>query len=107
MKDRFHTVKVYVMKADEQWKQIGRGQISTKYIKQLQGVCLLIHSESDGSLLLECKIHSDVPYKKQHRHLISWPEANNSTMAIYFADPKCCQNILEDICQVQDKDPSV
>ncbi|CAO2623809.1 Protein PPP4R3C [Lemmus lemmus] len=107
MKDRLHTVKVYVMKADEEWKQIRRGQISTKYTERLQGVCLLIHSETDGSLLLECVIHPNVPCKKKLRHLITWPEANNSTMAIFFLDPECCQTIWELICQVQDKDPSV
>ncbi|XP_075813506.1 protein PPP4R3C1-like [Microtus pennsylvanicus] len=107
MSNRLPIVKVYVMKVDEQWKQICRGQISTKYIERLQGVCLLIHSESDGSLLLEYTIHPDVPYKKQYKHLISWPEGNNSTMTIYFPDPECCQSIWEDICQVQHKDPNV
>lgn len=28
-------------------------------------------------------------------------------MAICLPDPECCQNIWEDICQVQGKDPSV
>ncbi|KAL1766117.1 SMEK-like 3 [Sigmodon hispidus] len=107
MDDLLHSVKVYVVKENDQWELIGSGHISTKYIERLQGVCLLIHSEADGSLILETIIHPDVPYKKQQRDVIVWTEANNNTMAIHFSDPNGCQDIWEDICQVQGKDPNI
>ncbi|XP_021044507.2 protein PPP4R3C-like [Mus pahari] len=99
-------VKVYVMVENKQWKDIGTGKIESKYIDRLQGVCLLVHSESDGSPIMECKIHPNVPYKKQG-DVIIWSEAKNHGMAIHFQEPNGCQDIWEDICKVQGKDPSV
>ncbi|XP_040599883.1 protein PPP4R3C-like [Mesocricetus auratus] len=99
--DRFHRVKVYVLKKDERWDRLGSGQISTKYIGRLQSVCLLVHSKSNGSLIMECKIHPDVPYRKIKRNLIIWTGPNNRTVAMRFQESDCCQNIWEDICQVQ------
>ncbi|XP_031230828.1 protein PPP4R3C-like [Mastomys coucha] len=102
-----HRVKVYVMVEDKQWRDIGSGQISTKYIERLQGVCLLVHSESDDSLIMECKIHPNVPYHKQQGSIIIWSEGKNHGMAIHFQESNGCQEIWEDICQVQGKDPNV
>nr|XP_034342318.1 protein PPP4R3C-like [Arvicanthis niloticus] len=104
---RLHSVKVYVMVEDKRWKDIGTGQISSKYIERLQGVCLLVHSESDGSPIMECKIHPNVPYQKHQEELIIWSEAKNHGMAIHFQTPSSCQEIWEVICEVQGKDPSV
>uniref|UniRef100_A0A8C6GLJ7 Uncharacterized protein n=1 Tax=Mus spicilegus TaxID=10103 RepID=A0A8C6GLJ7_MUSSI len=67
---RLHRVKVYVMMEDKQWKNVGTGQISSKYSEQLQGMCLLVHSLSDGSPIMECKIHPNVPYQKQQGKII-------------------------------------
>ncbi|XP_038171858.1 protein PPP4R3C-like [Arvicola amphibius] len=106
MDDGLHSVKVYVMKEDEQWEHIGSGQISTKYIGRLQSVCLVVHSELDGSRLIESKINPDVTYKKQQTNLIIWTDANNKTMALCFTEPDGCQDIWSDICQVLGKDPS-
>nr|BAE21372.1 unnamed protein product [Mus musculus] len=107
MEYRLHTVKVYVMMEDKQWKNVGTGQISSKYSEQLQGVCLLVHSLSDGSPIMECKIHPNVPYQKQQGKIIIWSEAKNHGMAIHFQEPNDCQEIWEDICQIQGKDPHV
>ncbi|EDL20552.1 SMEK homolog 3, putative [Mus musculus] len=107
MDDKLHSVKIYVMVEDEQWKGIGAGQISSKYIERLQGVCLIVQSESDGSLIMECKIHPNVPYHKQRGEIIIWSETKNHGMAIHFQEPNGCQEIWEDICQVQGKDPNV
>ncbi|XP_021009216.1 protein PPP4R3C-like [Mus caroli] len=104
---KLHRVKVYVVVENKQWKDIGTGQISSKYSEQLQGVCLLVHSESDGSPIIECKIHPNVPYQKQQGDVIIWSEAKNHGMAIHFQEPNGCQEIWEDICKVQGKDPSV
>ncbi|XP_021044314.1 protein PPP4R3C [Mus pahari] len=104
---RLHRVKVYVMVEDKQWKNVGTGQISSKYSEQLQGVCLLVHSLSDGSPIMECKVHPNVPYQKQQGKIIIWSEAKNHGMAIHFQEPNDCQEIWEDICQTQGKDPHV
>eukprot|EP00073_Rattus_norvegicus_P041879 XP_008771534.1 PREDICTED: putative SMEK homolog 3 [Rattus norvegicus] len=103
---KLYSVKVYVMVEDKQWKDIGTGQISSKYIEWHQGACLLVHSELDGSPIMECKILPNVPYQKQGEVII-WSEAKNHGMAIHFLEPKGCQEIWEDICQVQGKDPKV
>ena len=79
---KLHRVKVYVMVENKQWRDIGTGQISSKYSEQLQGVCLLVHSESDGSPIMECKIHPNVPYQKQPGDVIIWSEAKNHGMTM-------------------------
>eukprot|EP00073_Rattus_norvegicus_P055310 XP_017457796.1 PREDICTED: putative SMEK homolog 3 [Rattus norvegicus] len=107
MEDKLYRVKVYVMMEDKQWKDIGAGQISSKYIDRLQGVCLLVHSESDGSPILECKIQPNVPYQKHQGKVIIWSEAKNHGTAIHFQEPNDCQETWEVICQVQGKDPNV
>ncbi|XP_031221455.1 protein PPP4R3C-like, partial [Mastomys coucha] len=104
---RLHRVKVYIMVKDKQWKDIGTGKISSKYSERLHGVCLLVHSLSDGSPIMECKIHPKVPYQKKQGKVIIWSEAKNHGMAIHFQEPNDCQEIWEDICQVQGKDPNV
>lgn len=106
MDDGFHSVKVYIMKEDEQWEHICSGRISTKYIGWLESVSLLVHSELDGSQLIESKINPDVTYKKYQTNLIIWTDANNKTMALCFSEPDGCQDIWNDICQVVGKDPS-
>ncbi|XP_052027752.1 protein PPP4R3C-like [Apodemus sylvaticus] len=107
MDNKHHRVKVYEIVEGKQWKDIGAGQISSKYIERLQGVCLLVHSESDDSPTMEIKIHPNVPYKKHQGDVILWSEAKNHGMAIHFQEPNDCQEIWEDICQVQGKDPKV
>ncbi|XP_049988717.1 protein PPP4R3C-like [Alexandromys fortis] len=102
----FHSVKVYIMKEDEQWEHICSGQISTKYIGRLESVCLLVHSDLDGSRLIESKINPDMTFKKYQTNLIIWTDANNKTVALCFSEPDGCQDIWNDICQVLGKDPS-
>ncbi|XP_048652338.1 protein PPP4R3C [Marmota marmota marmota] len=107
MASKRNRVKVYVLKEDQQWGQLGMGQISSSYIERLQSVCLLVRSESDGSLILQSKIHPNVPYQKQQGVLIVWSEDENHGVALSFQDPAGCRDIWEDICQVQGKDPTV
>ncbi|XP_077890281.1 protein PPP4R3C [Ictidomys tridecemlineatus] len=107
MASKRNCVKVYVLKEDQQWGQLGMGQISSSYIERLQSVCLLVRSESDGSLILQSKIHPNVPYQKQQGVLIVWSEDENHGVALSFQDPAGCREIWEDICQVQGKDPTV
>ncbi|XP_052027715.1 protein PPP4R3C-like isoform X1 [Apodemus sylvaticus] len=108
MDNKRHRVKFYAMVEDKQWNNIGgAGQISSKYVERFHGMCLLIHSESDGSLIMECKIHPNVPYYKHQGDVIIWSEAKNHGTAIHFQEPNDCQETWEVICQVQGKDPSV
>eukprot|EP00072_Mus_musculus_P076170 XP_111973.7 PREDICTED: putative SMEK homolog 3 [Mus musculus] len=107
MDNKLHKVKVYVMVEDKQWKDLGTGQISTKYIDGLQGMCLLVHSESDDSLIMECKIYPNVPYKKQEGDIIVLSEGKDHGLAIHFQEANGCQQIWEDICKVQGKDPNI
>ncbi|XP_047391143.1 serine/threonine-protein phosphatase 4 regulatory subunit 3B-like [Sciurus carolinensis] len=107
MASKRNRVKVYVLKEDQQWGQLGVGQISSSYIERLQSVCLLVRSESDGSLILQSKIHPNVPYQKQQGVLIVWSEYENHGVALSFQDPAGCREIWEDICQVQGKDPTL
>ncbi|XP_005080124.1 protein PPP4R3C-like [Mesocricetus auratus] len=106
-RDRFYNVKIYVLEEGDQWEHLVSGRISSQYIGHLQDVCLLIHSKSNDSLLMEITIHYNVPYKRLKRNVITWTEPDNHTIAIRFRNPKCCQDIWEDICQVQGKDPNV
>ncbi|XP_008820965.1 protein PPP4R3C-like [Nannospalax galili] len=106
MSEKFHNVNVFTITEDKEWEKIGTGKISSKYIDRLQGICLLVHSESDGSLILEYKIETHVSYQKQE-NIIIWSEARNHSMAIHFEDPDGCQAIWKDICEVQGKDSSV
>nr|XP_044996449.1 protein PPP4R3C-like [Jaculus jaculus] len=107
MAARPHQVKVYVLIEDEQWREIGTGQISSKYIERLHGVCLIVQSELDDSVIVESKVHHNVLYQKPKEDLIIWSEGKNHGMALYFQDTDDCQDIWEDICQVQGNDPIV
>ncbi|ELW48299.1 Serine/threonine-protein phosphatase 4 regulatory subunit 3B [Tupaia chinensis] len=107
MANKRHRVKVYSLNEDLQWDNIGTGQISSRYIERHQAVCLLVQSDTDGSMILESKINPNTPYQKQQGALIVWSEAENHGMALSFQDPAGCQEIWEDICHTQGKDPSV
>uniref|UniRef100_G1U0U3 Protein phosphatase 4 regulatory subunit 3C n=1 Tax=Oryctolagus cuniculus TaxID=9986 RepID=G1U0U3_RABIT len=107
MADRRHRVRIYVLSDDHLWDNIGTGQISISYVERLQGMALLVRSETDGSLLLESKINPQTLYKKQQGVLIIWYEAENHGMALSFQDIAGCREIWEGICQVQGKDPTV
>ncbi|XP_021094249.1 serine/threonine-protein phosphatase 4 regulatory subunit 3B [Heterocephalus glaber] len=100
-------VEVYIMNGDERWDCIGMGQVSTIYDEQLQGVCLLVQSESGDSSILQSKIQPNTPYWKKRSTLIVWSEDEYISRALSFQDPEDCQKIWEEICQVQGKEPTV
>ncbi|XP_046932330.1 serine/threonine-protein phosphatase 4 regulatory subunit 3B-like isoform X2 [Lynx rufus] len=100
-------VKLYSLNRDQQWDDLGSGHISSAYVEHLQSVCLLVQSDSSEALILESKINSNTPYQKQQETLIVWSEAEGHGMALSFQDAEGCQQIWEDICRVQGKDPSV
>ncbi|XP_072812303.1 protein PPP4R3C [Vicugna pacos] len=107
MADKQHRVKVYMMSDDQLWDELGTGYLLSTYVERLQGLSLLVQSESDGSLILESKINPNTPYQRKRENLIIWYEAENHGIAIIFQDPASCYEIWKDICKVQGKDPSV
>ncbi|KAM9577762.1 serine/threonine-protein phosphatase 4 regulatory subunit 3B-like [Trichechus inunguis] len=104
---RRRRVKVYTLKDDQKWDNLGTGLISSTYVEQQQGLSLLVHCEFTGSLILESKIKTYTPYQKYQGSLIIWSEAENHGLALSFQDRAGCQAIWEDICRVQGKDPSI
>lgn len=65
MTDTRRRVKLYALNADRQWDDRGTGHVSSSYVDSLHGIALLVQAESDGTLLLESKIHPDTAYQKQ------------------------------------------
>ncbi|XP_004063986.1 protein PPP4R3C [Gorilla gorilla gorilla] len=102
-----YSVKVYVLNGEEEWNNLGTGQISSTYDEQFQGMSLLVRSDSDGSVILRSQIPPDRPYGKYQETLIVWYEAENQGLVLKFQDPAGCQDIWKEICQVQGKDPSI
>ncbi|KAF7484526.1 hypothetical protein GHT09_004179 [Marmota monax] len=76
-------------------------------MEELKRMSLLVRAESTGSLLLESKINPNTVYQKQQDKLIVWSEADNYDLALSFQEKPGCDEIWEEICQVQGKDPSV
>ncbi|XP_027944460.1 serine/threonine-protein phosphatase 4 regulatory subunit 3B-like [Eumetopias jubatus] len=107
MADDRYRVKVYSLNKDHRWDCLGTGYVSSIYVKRLQGVSLLVKSDSQASAILESKVNSKTPYQKQQKTLIVWSEAENHGIALKFQDAEGCSEIWEDICRVQGKDPSV
>ncbi|XP_065744947.1 serine/threonine-protein phosphatase 4 regulatory subunit 3A-like isoform X2 [Phocoena phocoena] len=70
MTDTRRRVKVYTLNEDRQWDDQGTGHVSSGYVERLKGMSLLVRAESDGSLLLECKINPNTVYQKQQDTLI-------------------------------------
>ncbi|XP_047571754.1 serine/threonine-protein phosphatase 4 regulatory subunit 3B-like [Lutra lutra] len=105
--DTRYLVKVYSLNEDQQWDYLGTGHVSSVYVKRLQGVSLLVRSDSQASLILESKINSNTPYQKPQETLIIWSEAENHGVALSFQDTEGCHKIWEEICHVQGKDPSI
>ncbi|XP_050407275.1 serine/threonine-protein phosphatase 4 regulatory subunit 3A isoform X1 [Patella vulgata] len=107
MADTRRRVKLYMLNEDRQWDDRGTGHVSSAYVERLKGMALLVRSETDGSILLESKIHPDTAYQKQQETLIVWSESDNYDLALSFQEKAGCDEIWEKICQVQGKDPSV
>ncbi|XP_008055490.1 serine/threonine-protein phosphatase 4 regulatory subunit 3B-like [Carlito syrichta] len=105
MADERYRVKVYLQGNDELWDNIGTGQISLSYSEEHQTMSLLVQSESDDSLLLLSRIDPETVYKKPQAELIMWSEAEYHGIALNFQERAGCQDIWEDICRIQGKDP--
>ncbi|XP_071476221.1 serine/threonine-protein phosphatase 4 regulatory subunit 3-like isoform X1 [Diadema antillarum] len=107
MSDTRRRVKLYVLNDERQWDDKGTGHVSSCLVDRLNGMCLLVCSETDGSIILESKIQPDTAYQKQQETLIVWSENDHYDLALSFQERAGCDDIWEIICQVQGKDPSV
>ncbi|GAB6020626.1 Serine/threonine-protein phosphatase 4 regulatory subunit 3A [Chamberlinius hualienensis] len=105
--DTRRRVKLYALNAERQWDDRGTGHVTSSYVERLKGPSLTVRAESDGTLLLESRIHPDTAYQKQQETLIVWSEGENYDLALSFQEKIGCDEIWERICQVQGKDPSV
>ncbi|XP_037369008.1 protein PPP4R3C isoform X2 [Talpa occidentalis] len=105
MAGRWHLVKVYYLNEEQKWDDLGMGHVSSTYVEQLQGMALLVQSESNGSVILESKINPNTSYQKQQGTLIIWSDAKNPGLALSFQEAASCREIWEDICRIQGKDP--
>ncbi|KAJ3658702.1 hypothetical protein Zmor_010427 [Zophobas morio] len=98
---------LYALKPDKPWDDRGTGDVSISYVDRLKGKCLLVRSESDDSLLLEIKIQPDTTYRKQEDTLIVWPGEDEFDLALSFQEKEKCDEIWEQISEVQKKNHSV
>uniref|UniRef100_A0A2P2I7I3 Serine/threonine-protein phosphatase 4 regulatory subunit 3-like n=2 Tax=Hirondellea gigas TaxID=1518452 RepID=A0A2P2I7I3_9CRUS len=93
-------VKLYALNQDRQWDDRGTGHVTSAYVDRLKGMSLLVRAETDGTPLLESKIHADTAYQKQQGTLIVWSEGENFDLALSFQEKAGCDEIWEKICQV-------
>jgi len=107
MTDSRRRVKLYELNAEKQWDDKGTGHVSTVYVEKLKGISLVVRAESDGSILLESRIHEDTAYQKQQETLIVWNEGEKNDLAISFQEKAGCEDTWEKICNVQGKDPTL
>ncbi|XP_002762787.1 protein PPP4R3C [Callithrix jacchus] len=107
MEDLRYRVNVHLLNENEQWISLGTGHVLSTYDEQFQGMSLLVLSDSDASVILRSQIPPDRPYRKHEGTRIVWYEAENRGLVLNFQDPAGCQDIWEEICQVQGKNPCV
>lgn len=108
MADKRHHETVYTINEDQEWNELGTGNISATFMDRSQAMTLLVLSESSSSVVLLSRLNPNTLYqKKKWGRLIVWSEVENHTISLSFQDPEVCGKIWEDICWVQGKDPSV
>lgn len=97
----------YTINEDQEWNELGTGNISATFMDRSQAMTLLVRSESSSSVVLLSRINPNTLYQKKRGRLIVWSEVENHTVSLSFQDPEVCDKIWEDICWVQGRDPSV
>ena len=100
-------VKLYTLNDERQWDDRGTGFVTCIAPTPANAShSLLVKSEIDGSTLLESKIQLTTKYQKQQETLIVWSEGDKYDLALSFQEKAGCDDIWENICDVQRKDPS-
>jgi len=100
-------VKLYTLNDERQWDDRGTGFVTCiSPTPPNTSHSILVKSELDGSTLLESKIQLTTKYQKQQETLIVWSEGDKYDLALSFQEKIGCDDIWENICEVQRKDPS-
>ncbi|CAF1223023.1 unnamed protein product, partial [Rotaria sordida] len=100
-------VKLYTLNEERQWDDRGTGFVTClSPIAPNTSYSIIVKSEMDGSILLESKIHVHTNYQKQQETLIVWSEGEKYDLALSFQEKAGCDDIWENICDVQGKDSS-
>ncbi|CAF4757292.1 unnamed protein product, partial [Rotaria sp. Silwood1] len=101
-------VKLYTLNEERQWDDRGTGFVTcTTPIAPNTNHALIVKSEVDGSTLLDSKILLNTKYQKQQvETLIVWSEGDKHDLALSFQEKAGCDDIWENICDVQGKDSS-
>jgi len=98
-------VKLYEMDASseqDEWIDKGTGHVDCQHVERLNGICILVRSEVDGSILLASKISSEDVYLFQQETLIVWNVPDSDlNLALSFQEASGCKEIWENICEVQ------
>lgn len=100
-------VTVYFINDDQEWAKVGTGYIIYSYVECHQSMVLVVQSDIDNSVLLESKVCSTFQCQKLQAVLIVWSEPVNFGIALSFQYQPRCQEIWEDICRIQGKDPRI
>ncbi|CAF1242003.1 unnamed protein product [Rotaria sp. Silwood1] len=100
-------VKLYTLNEERQWDDRGTGFVTClSPTSSNTSYSIIVKSEIDGSILLESKIQLHTNYQKQQETLIVWSEGEKYDLALSFQEKAGCDDIWENICDVQGKDSS-
>ncbi|KAJ1989298.1 Platinum sensitivity protein [Dimargaris cristalligena] len=95
-------VKIYELSAQSLWQDRGTGYCSCLFIDSINDYCLVVHAESDESILLSSPVMKEDQYQKQQDSLIVWSDkGSNSDLALSFQEPASCADIWGKICEIQ------
>ncbi|XP_049622809.1 serine/threonine-protein phosphatase 4 regulatory subunit 3-like [Suncus etruscus] len=100
-------VTVYFINDDQEWAKVGTGYVIYSYVEYHQSTVLLVQSDIDNSVLLESKVCPTFQCQKLQAVLIIWCEPVSYGIALSFQYQPRCQEIWEDICRIQGKDPRI
>ncbi|CAF0884074.1 unnamed protein product [Adineta steineri] len=100
-------VKLYTLNEERQWDDRGTGFVTcTSPTAPNTNHAIIVKSEVDGSTLLDSKILLNTKYQKQQETLIVWSEGEKYDLALSFQEKAGCDDIWDNICDVQGKDSS-
>ncbi|RKP35036.1 component of IIS longevity pathway SMK-1-domain-containing protein, partial [Dimargaris cristalligena] len=89
-------VKIYELSAQSLWQDRGTGYCSCLFIDSINDYCLVVHAESDESILLSSPVMKEDQYQKQQDSLIVWSDkGSNSDLALSFQEPASCADIWD------------
>ncbi|XP_065184140.1 serine/threonine-protein phosphatase 4 regulatory subunit 3-like [Sycon ciliatum] len=102
MDDSRRRAKLYVQN-DAAWDDHGTGIVTASYAETNRGkeMVLVLHSEEDGSVILESTVQPDITYHERQDCLLLWSEEDKYTLALSFQTKEGRQDIVEKINDAQ------